>query len=53
MRDVLRVLVVMCMSEMLERRQVNTKVLPLECSTRCKGSSMEDWVGLSVENQTV
>lgn len=51
-QDILR-MGVACMSQMVERRQINTKVLLLECSKRCNGSSVEDRVALSVKSQMV
>lgn len=41
------------MSQIVERRQINTKVLLLKCSKRCNGSSEEGRVVLSVKSQVV
>lgn len=53
MQAILRVWVVVYMSQMLERRQINTKVLLLECNKSCDGSSVEECVVLNVKSQTI
>ena len=53
MQDILRKGLVVQVSQVPERRQISTEVLLLECSKRCSGFRVEDWIASKAESQMV